>query len=183
MRVVGLDLAGKETNESGVCLLEEVDGVKSVTCSIQYSDQQIHDFIFDVNPDLVAVDAPLTFGGETRECDRLLANYGALPPTLPGMRSLADRGKKISESLSEKNIKSIEVNARACIKILGVGENKEYGMQKKIMGLDLSGDVNTRLLTRDELDAVCCAITGYLHLAGKTRAMGDEDCLIILPQI
>lgn len=183
MEIVGLDLAGKKTNDTGVCLLKEVEGDKTVSCLTLKSDQKLLEFIKTNKPDLVAIDAPLTFKGETRYCDRVLAEYGALSPTLPGMRVLADRGGRLAQTLFRENIKVIEVFARACSKILGVADSKDYNMQKKMMGLELLGDINTRLLTRDELDAVCCAITGYLHLMGKTKTVGEKDCEIILPEI
>jgi predicted nuclease with RNAse H fold len=182
VKAAGIDLAGSPKNPTGYCILSETNGKKTVETSILHSDEEIIKKLGDDKPSLVAIDAPLTFDGRDRECDRLLKNYGALPPTLPGMSVLARRGTELSRRLST-SFKVIEVYSTASAKILGVYHKDEFAFQKKVMSLDLDGDVNSRFLSRDELDAVVAAITAYLHLDGQTNAVGGGDGVIVIPNV
>jgi predicted nuclease with RNAse H fold len=183
MRVVGVDLAGISRNETGFCVLTVSEGKKSVETRVLHSDEEIFAAVTGVKPDLVAIDAPLVYNGVRRRCDELLREYGALPVTLPGMESLAKRGVVIAKGLKERGIACIEVYSTASSKILGVYSRHEFQMQKNMMSLDLDGDPTSRLLIKDELDAISAAITGYLHLVGKTTLVGDESGLIAIPQV
>jgi predicted nuclease with RNAse H fold len=182
LKVVGVDLAGSPKNPTGVCVLSEEKNLKTVRTELLHSDQEIISKLDELKPDLVALDAPITFEGKNRRCDRELKEYGALPVTLSGMEVLALRGKNLHEKLKEKH-KVIEVYATASAKILGVYHKEDFICQKKLLALDLEGDPNNRILTRDELDAVFAAITGFLHIKGQTKAVGDEEGTIIIPNV
>jgi len=183
MRVVGVDLAGSSRNKTGFCVLT-VDGEKkSVKTSILYSNEELLDAIAALKPDLVAVDAPLVYSGVNRKCDEMLRQYGALPATLPGMETLAKRGVAFARELSRRGIKCIEVYSTATAKILGVYGSKEFKMQKNMISLNLDGDINDRLLVKDELDAVSAALTACLHLMGQTRAVGDDSGMVVVPDV
>lgn len=41
--------------------------------------------------------------------------------------------------------------------------------------MGLKGDLETRVLTSHEIDAVTAALTGYLYLQEKTELIGDEE--------
>jgi len=82
MKLIGIDLAGNPKNDTGFCVLEIKDNKKIVTTSLLNSDSEIMEKIKEVNPNLIAIDAPLTFSGVNRKCDDELHNYGALPVTL-----------------------------------------------------------------------------------------------------
>ncbi|MFH1055908.1 MAG: hypothetical protein V1744_07455 [Candidatus Altiarchaeota archaeon] len=179
MRVVGLDLAGVPKNDTGYCLLED----KRVTTRLLHSDDGIISELKSAKPDLVAVDAPLVYDGSRRKCDELLREYGALPVTLRGMETLAVRGRALAGMLDAQGMKYVEVYATASAKILGVYSKDDFTMQKSMTALDLQGDVNTKILVRDELDAIMAAVTGYLHLVGGTRAVGDESGTIVVPNV
>ena len=71
----------------------------------------------------------------------------------------------------------------ASAKMLGVYNKDDFAMQKGMMALDIEGDVNTRILVRDELDAIVAAVTGYLHLLGQTREVGDAGGRIVVPNV
>ncbi len=182
MRIVGLDLAGNPKNDTGYCLFD-VGDVKSVSTRILHSDEEILYELESSSPELVAVDAPLTYGGERRRCDELLRQYGALPVTIKGMEVLAQRGTALASHLKDKGISYIEVFSTASAKILGVYSKDDFRMQKSMMALDLQGDVNTKILSRDELDAVVAAVTAYLHTVGQTRDVGDEAGVITVPEV
>lgn len=184
MRIIGLDLAGSPKNGTGYCLLVESGGKKTVFTRILHSDEEILSLLLEERPiDLVAVDAPLVYEGNRRKCDELLREYGALPVTLRGMETLAIRGKAFADLLSSEGFQYIEVFSTASAKVLGVYNKDDFPMQKAMMGLDLDGEVNTRILSRDELDALAAALTGYLHLLGQTKVVGDEQGRIVLPAV
>ncbi|MFH1403203.1 MAG: hypothetical protein ABIH11_02925 [Candidatus Altiarchaeota archaeon] len=183
MRVAGLDLAGSPKNESGLCVLEVESDVKSVSTSILYSDEDIVGRLLDVKPKLVAVDAPMVYNGENRGCDALLHDYGALPVTLKGMEMLAIRGVGIARQLRENSMEYVEVYSKATARILGLYSKDDFRMQKNMVSLNLEGDINSRLLSRDELDAILAAITGYLYIEGQTRSVGGEDGVVQIPEV
>ena len=107
MKIVGIDLAGNPKNETGFCVLE-ANHDKFVSTEILYSDSEIINKLKEVNPEIIAIDAPLTFSGNNRRCDDLLREYGSLPVTLRGMVILANRGSELAKNLSKK-FKLIEV--------------------------------------------------------------------------
>ncbi|MFH1125895.1 MAG: DUF429 domain-containing protein [Candidatus Altiarchaeota archaeon] len=183
MRVVGVDLAGSSKNETGFCILKIDNEKKSVETRILHSNEDLIQAIVEAKPDLVAIDAPLIYNGVNRKCDELLRQYGALPATLPGMETLAKRGVLIAKELEKNNIKNIEVYATASAKILGVYNKEEFQMQKNMMSLNLDGDTTTRLLIKDELDAVSAALTAYLHMVNQTKTVGDESGRIVIPMV
>jgi len=181
--VAGLDLAGSPKNESGYCLLSVEDGVKSVQTQVLYSDEEIFSELLKSSLDLVAVDAPLVYNGVNRRCDELLHGYGALPVTLRGMEFLARRGSGLAREFSRLNLRHIEVFSTASAKILGVYSRNDFTLQKNMMALGLQGDMNGKILSRDELDAVLAAITGYLYLERQTREVGDESGVVVVPEV
>lgn len=178
--VLGLDLAGIPKNGTGFCIMSDSDG-KSVKTGIVHSDSSIIGLVESSKPMLVAVDAPLVYQGVPRDCDSLLAGYGVLPVTLSGMSVLAKRGVHMASSLSDMGTQAIEVSVKACAKLLGVYNKDDFSMQKNLMSLDISGDINRKIMSRDELDAIICAMTAYLHLGGSTKTVGDESGSIVIP--
>ena len=183
MMVVGVDLAGSSKNETGFCVLTVEGERKTVETRVLHSDEDIFSAIAEAKPDLVAVDAPLRYDGVNRKCDELLRQYGALPATLPGMEVLARRGVSVARKLEEMGFGFIEVYSTASAKILGVYSKKEFEMQKNFLSLNLDGDINNKLLIKDELDAVSAAVTGFLHLVGQTKVVGDESGFIVIPSV
>jgi predicted nuclease with RNAse H fold len=182
MRVLGVDLAGCERNPTGFCVLQ-ADSVKSVETVLLHSDSEILGRISSLDADLVAIDAPLVYGGARRMCDELLRDYGVLPATLGGMETLALRGRRLAGFLDEAGVDYIEVSVRASAKILGLNAKKDFDYQKRIMGLDLSGCVNSRILCRDELDSIVAAITGFLNLTGLCEKVGEDGGSIVVPRV
>jgi len=167
VKLAGIDLAGMSKNPTGYCLLS-IDGErKTVDTKIFYSDDDIVSQLELDKPALTAFDAPLVFENKERECDRTLREYGALPVTLSGMSFLAERGSELAAALRPR-MELIEVSVKASCRILGVYHKDDFRYQKNLMGLDLDGAVNTKLLSRDELDAIVAAITAFLHKDGLT---------------
>jgi hypothetical protein len=190
MSVVGLDLAGVETRPTGFCILENM---KAGTF-LFYADQEINEKIEEVNPKIVAIDAPLSLptgrksleertSTHLRECDKELLRRGIkfFPVTLGPMRKLTARGIQLRKTLESKHSKVIEVYPGGAQDILGI-PRKQKGLQKLGSGLKklgIKGIVDT--MNADELDAVTCAYVGKLYLEGKAVTYGTADQAIIMP--
>lgn len=183
VKVVGIDLAGNPKNDTGFCCMEIKDDKKYVSTRILHSDSEIIDKLMEIKPELIAIDAPLTYTGVNRKCDEDLHKYGALPVTLKGMETLARRGTRLAAKLKRMNFRFIEIFSTATAKILGFYDKKEIVMQRNLIKSGIGGDIEKRFLTRDELDAIFAAITACLYLNGSTEAVGDDNESIIIPRI
>ncbi|RLF61744.1 MAG: DUF429 domain-containing protein [Thermoplasmata archaeon] len=162
MIAVGIDLAGKEKNPTGLCSIFRKEGCDEVMLSTLYRDKDIVEYANSMNPDIVAIDAPLIEGEiKIREGDRILKKYGALPPTLPSMRELSMRGRKIAGAVDAE---VIEVFPTASAKILGF-----YSREYK----NMASSIGIKAKNRHEVDAYIAALTGILHLEGKTEMAGE----------
>jgi len=183
VKVVGIDLAGNPKNDTGFCILRVDGDERYVTTSIIKSDSEILERLKKIQPNMVAIDAPLTFDGRNRVCDEELREYGALPVTLRGMEVLAKRGSSLAEEIKKLDLNLIEIFATASAKILGFYDSAEKRMQKSLIKANISGDIDKRFLKKDELDAIFSAITGYLHLNGSTEEVGNEEGKIVIPKV
>jgi len=168
MRAVGIDLAGKATNPTGIALANERMEARKA-----FSDAEILSVVEEFNPDIIAIDAPLSLPkrGWWRSSDEQLLKEGfkPLPPAFPAMRLLVMRAQRLVAQLRKK-WKVIEVFPRASEKILGL---------KKA---DVAAMLTRKRLSADEYDAVLAALTAKLHIKGWTRTVGSGgDDLIVLP--
>lgn len=183
MTVAGIDLAGSQKNPTGIAFLTVDDGDTVVETVLVHADDDIISLLSVREISLAAIDAPLTFTGSVRRCDEQLRYLGALPPTLAGMRMLAERGATLAARLRGVGITPIEVFATGSAKILGVYAKDDFDAQKKILSLGVCGDPVQRLLIRDELDATYAAFTAFLYVVGQTESVGDEAGKIVVPKI
>jgi uncharacterized protein len=183
MRFIGIDLAGSPKNDTGFCVLEVTGEDKVLAVTLLHSDSEILEKIRSASPDLIAIDAPLTYARVNRECDAILSSYGALPVTLRGMEVLAKRGTLIASELKKTGRKYIEVYAKATAKILGLYDAQESSVQRMLLAIGLCGDLERRILSRDEIDAIFAALTAYLYTTGSTEEAGDEKGKIIIPKV
>lgn len=157
--VVGIDLAGKEENPTGFCVLRAT-GAKTKKL---FSDKEILDEISKTKPQVVAIDAPLWLppeGVAWRIGELLLMKRGFRPLSLllPSMRLLALRAKNLAQEIRKMGIEVIEVFASASEKILGLEKEKRK--------------------SKDEYDALLCALTAKAYLEGNYEDLGG----IILPK-
>lgn len=67
---VGVDLAGKDKNPTGFCVLKN----KIAVTKILHSDYEIMENTEKAKPDIVAIDAPFLHKPKIRKCDRALKN-------------------------------------------------------------------------------------------------------------
>jgi predicted nuclease with RNAse H fold len=194
MIVIGIDLAGSEKRNTGICILKETLEAK---CFVVHKDEEILDLIEKFKPDLIAIDAPLSLpkGRKSldrrekihfRECDKKLFELGIkfFPITLGPMRMLTKRGIKLRKILEKNGYKVIEVYPGATQDILKIAR-KNVSLKKLREGLEKLGiKIEERELTHDELDAITAAFTGYLHLNKKSLSLGNEkEGVIIIPKL
>ena len=150
---VGIDLAAKIKNPTGVCSRKLVKEV--------HSDEDILDFVKEEKAEIVGIDAPLTRTEKPwRPCERSLIDRGfkPLPLNMGGMRELTERGMEIKEKLSEMGVKVLEVFPRASEEILGLK--------------------NKRRLTKHEWGAYLAFLTVEAYLAEEYEDLNG----IIIPK-
>ncbi|MBI4176370.1 MAG: DUF429 domain-containing protein [Candidatus Aenigmarchaeota archaeon] len=159
MKIVGIDLAGKDRNPTGFCLLTK-EGSKA---KLLHSDNEILYEIEKIKPDIIAIDAPFSFpeDGHFRDSDVQLRKlgYSPLSPSFPGMQPLVKRAMALIRVL-QKKYRVIEAFPRAAESILGLERNKTAD--------------------KDQYDALLCALTGKHYLEGRYESVGKEK--IIIPQ-
>jgi len=148
LKVVGLDLAGAEKNPTGFFFLGKEKG----KVKLLFSDSEILEEIERVKPDVIAIDAPLSFPkhGFYRDGDILLRKLGVKPlsPKFPGMRMLVARGIRLANVI-RKISEVIEVYPYASANILNIhthSDLKRFGSFPEPKN-------------KDEFDALLCALT------------------------
>jgi predicted nuclease with RNAse H fold len=191
MSIVGLDLAGVESRPTGFCILADM---KAET-SLVYSDKEILVKIRESNPQVVAIDAPLSLPPERnsieertsihlRESDRELLRRGIrfFPVTLGPMRKLTERGINLRRVLETENFIAMEVYPGGTQDVIGI-PRKQKGLEKLKAGLENLGikGLNSQM-SDHELDAVTCAYVGKLFLEGKAVIYGDPNQGIVMPK-
>lgn len=180
MKVAGIDLAGLATNPSGFAISEG----RKLKTQLTYSDEQIIDLCIMTKPNLVAIDAPLSFPrrGNLRKADLSLIKRGlrVFPPTFGGMRSLTERGIRLAKKLRAKKISVIEVHPRTSGLVLFKTKDRARWMAKlKRKGFSIVG-----CESRHEIDAAMAAVTGILHLKRKTEEVGARrEGTIVIPHV
>jgi len=175
-KVMGLDLAGKPRNPSGVALL----GRRLLRTMLLHEDREVEELCLGEGVKLVAVDAPLSLPARGfRPSDRALLRMGfrVFPPAFSGMRSLTLRGISLSRRLRGKGVRVIEVHPRTSGRILfGTPSREEWARVLARMGWRVRGGTGDH-----ELDACVSALTGFLHLKGKTLKVGKDG--IVIPSV
>jgi len=191
-RVVGLDLAGSPTRNTGICLLK---GMTVPSYATVYSDDEILAFIEAARPDLVAIDAPLSLppgrksiedrqGEHFRDCDRELLKLGIrfFPITLGPMRLLTTRGIRLKKRLARLGFKVIEIYPGAAQDLWKIAR-KQKGLPRLRRGLEKLGLIGlAKTMNGDELDAVTGAMVGRLYLKGRAEVLGNfRQGAIVIP--
>ncbi|MEM4332462.1 MAG: DUF429 domain-containing protein [Candidatus Micrarchaeia archaeon] len=189
--IIGIDLAGSEKRDSGLAIMRKN---VFIHVGIVHTDNEILKIIKEAKPKLVAIDAPLTLpkGRKSinqkndvhfRECDIQLRERGIrfFPITLGPMRMLTKRGIKLKKQIEKQRRRVIEVFPGASYDIWNV-ERKNKG---KILGLfkKMGFKFVKRVYTQDEIDAMCCAITGLFALKKKATSLNGKDGCIFIPKL
>ncbi|MBS7643524.1 DUF429 domain-containing protein [Candidatus Bathyarchaeota archaeon] len=182
MQIVGIDLSGDPRNLTGWALLH--DGIFEV--KELYEDSEILSETVSVKPELVAIDAPLTFPkkGFMRVADQVMRwrGYQVLPPLFKGMKMLTQRAKSLTKSLEEAKITVIEVHPLSTRKALRMSLHNSKRIQEEFLKMGFSGNFQRKQLTLHEIDAMTAALTANLHLLGMTESIGNtNEGIIIIP--
>jgi uncharacterized protein len=184
MKILGIDLAGKRENPSGVAIL---DGNKLKLCTL-YTDNELYDLIDELKPSVIVIDAPLSLpkgrccldndcncavGGHFRQAERDIRQYGpVLPLTFRGMNMLTMRGIKLKTKL-EKEYDVLESHPHTSSKILK--------FKDPFSGLNQFFTISSKS-TEHELDAGILTLVGLLYLRDCCVELGDPDeGLIVIP--
>ena len=195
-RFVGLDLAGSEKRPSGICLL----GGNRADVSVLYTDEEILRAIGD-RVQAVAIDAPLSLpkgrcclrdecacSGKAhfRVCDLELRRMKIkfFPITLGPMRKLTVRGMSLKDQLEAKGLRVFETYPGAAQDIWAIPRQKDLsGLKQGLRRFKLRGNWSRPDVTKDELDALTCAIVAREEFRGNAMVIGDpEEGVMILPR-
>ena len=197
LNYAGIDLAGSIRRPTGACTINRR---LRVSCVVLHSDDEILSFVERSGAKVVAIDAPLALpigrhclgehcrGREHfRACDLALRRMGIrfFPISLGPMRALTQRGMNLRKRLEDLRVEAIETYPGAAQDLLGI-KRKQHGLgqlQSSLRDLGCSGDIVTRQLTGDELDAVSCALVAKEYSEGKYLAVGNpSEIMMILPR-
>lgn len=195
MLFAGIDLAGSDRRETGICLL---DLGRNGRVYLARTDEEILDILLREKDGIrsVGVDAPLSLpkgrsslsssGPHYRKCDLELRRLGIkfFPITLGPMRKLTERGLRIKGMLRKvlPNAVVQEVFPGALYDIFGVPRKSPA----EIIAFFSSQGLRILNLperpTQDELDAVACAYTMYLFHRKRAVEIGDrQEGTIVIP--
>lgn len=191
-RIVGIDLAGSPSRNTGICTLRK----DTITfCTVLHTDREILHYVKKENPTLIAIDAPLNLppgrksledrnGEHFRPCDRELLRRGIrfFPITLGPMRLLTKRGIRLKRAFTRRGYAVIEVYPGAAQDIWHTGR-KQDGLSKLRRGLEKLGvrGLNNKM-DGDELDAATAALVGQFFLRGKAEVLGNfKRGAIVIP--
>ncbi|MGQ9577287.1 MAG: DUF429 domain-containing protein [Candidatus Aminicenantales bacterium] len=189
--IIGIDLAGSPRRPTGICCFQE--GV--VSTSVVYENSEILSLVDKKQPDLVAIDAPLSLPpgrrsinertkSHWRACDEELRRLGIpfFPITLGPMRCLTERGIWLRRRVEARGIKIIETYPGGAQDVWRLPRARRdlAGLRRGLQRLGLKG--LPRQATADELDAATAALVGYYFLLGKVQLLGNEkEGMIVLP--
>jgi predicted nuclease with RNAse H fold len=180
--ITGIDLAGMEKNPTGWALWKN----KTISTCHLYENQEILEHLTTFEPNLIAIDAPLSLPKKEamRKADKEMCRLGypVFPPSFPAMKKLTLRAMKITQQIKRDALQIIEVHPTSTRKALKIPTKDWKKIQNIFIHMGLKGDLETRVLTSHEIDAVAAALTGYLYLQGKTELIGDkEEGYIVVP--
>jgi predicted nuclease with RNAse H fold len=107
--------------------------------------------------------------------------YPVFPPRLPAMEKLVLCAMELVQQIRRQKLHIIEVHPTSTRKALVIPTKNWQRIQNIFIYMGLKGDLETRVLTSHEIDAVTAGLTGYLYLRGKTDLIGDEEDYIVVP--
>ena len=173
--VIGIDLATSNRNPTEWATLKN----KNVKTQLLYTDNEIVENTLKSHPEFIAIDAPLSLpknGEFFRKTDEemIRKGYRVLPPNFPAMKKLTLRAISLNKLIEEKTYKAIEVHPTSTRKALEMPPKDWKAIQETLKNLGLKGEIETRPLTKHEIDAVTAALTAVLHLQGQTELIGDD---------
>lgn len=174
-RAVGIDLTGVQHRPTGFAVINHA----SVETKILFTDESIIAACREVEPSVIAIDAPLSkpVTGRFRACDRALIKRGlrVLPPLFGGMKKLTNRGIRLSKILRNSGFDVIEIHPRTSgLLLFGTAERRRWIAALRKAGFDVPAGVSAH-----EIDALVAAVTGWLHIFNGTTAVGARAKIVI----
>lgn len=174
-RAAGLDLSGSTRRPSGLAIIEEFE--------ILYLDLLIYDediirVIKRYKPVVLAIDSPFTHAEGYREVDLVMKRMGfkVLPPGWRGMKLLVDRCLSIRRALEEAGVSTIETHPTSCLK-----SSNCYTYESLLSRFNW---LEYLYRSRDELDALICALVALLYAENKALSIKASDgAIYLLPRI
>jgi hypothetical protein len=106
------------------------------------------------------------------------------PVTLGPMRLLTLRGLALKGKLEKRGFRVLETYPGAAQDIWRIPRHKDLqGLREGLKRFKLQGNWSRPGVTRDELDALTCALVARENLRRNTITIGDpEEGLMILPK-
>ena len=106
------------------------------------------------------------------------------PITLGPMRKLTLRGMALKNKLEARGLRVFETYPGAAQDIWGIPRQKDLsGLKRGLKRFKLHGNWLRPDVTKDELDALTCALVAREEVMGNAMAIGDpEEGLMILPK-
>ena len=165
------------------------------------TDAEILQAVHRTQPDVVAIDAPLSLPkgrccadpncpcsvhGIVRSADRAVSRMGYRPfwTLLPSMVNLTLRSIRLRETLESMGVRMIEVYPGAAQDRLGLPRKQrgEDALLRGLLSLGIRFADPARKRVHDELDAVTAAYVGLCWLQNAFEAAGPaNETQIILP--
>ena len=179
-RIAGLDLAASEKRVTGLAILDR-DKRTFIRVTSVHTDGQILGAVLHEKVSVVVIDAPLSFprpGNAFREVELEAMRRGArlLPLTMPSMRLLILRARKLVEELRSRGIEVYETHPSSALRL----SRCSLGELLQRLGVVL-GEAQ---LNRHERDAVIAAIVGLCIFDGcADRIEAGGEVMFLLKRV
>lgn len=180
---LGLDLAGSPARPTGYAYMRN-----RLNVGLLHTDEEILELARGFS--YVFLDAPLSIpmgrnsleerGPHFRECDLMLKKQGIrfFPLSLGPMRKLTRRGIHLAEVLRAVGLEVFETFPGAFYDNLKVKRKDRKAIINLYRKLGL--ELEDRVYSQDELDAVACWLSGVCYLIGKSYIFSGRDGAIIV---
>lgn len=198
-RIVGIDLAGRTSSRTGLCVLQGNDAKTQVL----HTDEDILQFVQAERPDLISIDAPLSLprgrttvydddptreeAGILRYCERVLKGRGvnSYPALIKSMQELTKRGIQLAEWLRSQGFPVIECFPGAAQDVIQLPRKRtdESLLKRGLSEFGIRGEFQTVQVCHDELDAITAALVGQFFVSDYYEPLGiPEENDMIIPQ-
>lgn len=184
MKIIGLGLAGQEEKTTGYCFMtEDIEEVKELK-----SNDDITKKVLNIKPDIVAIDAPLSFpkDGNWRKAEEELnkRKIKFFPPKgLKAMETLVRRGRALKEHFEKQGIIVLETFPGAVYDVLEIPRKDNYAKIKRVLKL-YGISFPRKEVSQHEIDAITAAFVGRLFLESKVEFLGDDkEGQLVIPKV